>query len=95
MYGFSTRRLAASMTRLTRVGADAGAITRPSTSVASSGGGGGGSKVAPPLLGAGSAVAGRRQHGTSRQATATRGAAEQSVWANGRRHSLSNACGVS
>src|SRR5918992_2026059 len=50
MYGFSTSRLAASMTRFTRRGAEAGAITRPSTSVASSGGGGGGSKVAPPLL---------------------------------------------
>src|SRR5918997_3559635 len=51
MYGFSTSRLAASITRLTRVGADAGAITRPSTSVASSGGGGGGSNVAPPVVG--------------------------------------------
>src|SRR5918992_1495662 len=50
MYGFSTRRLAASTTRFTRRGADAGAITRPSTSVASSGGGGGGVNVAPPLL---------------------------------------------
>src|ERR671918_654763 len=50
MYGFSTSRLAASITRFTRPGAEAGAITRPSTSVASSGGGGGGSKVAPPLL---------------------------------------------
>src|SRR5918999_2289318 len=50
MYGFSTRRFAAWMTRFTRRGADAGGITRPSTSVASSGGGGGGSNAAPPLL---------------------------------------------
>src|SRR5918997_2598833 len=50
MYGFSTRRFAASMTRFTRRGADAGGITRPSTSVPSSGGGGGGSNAAPPLL---------------------------------------------
>ena len=70
MYGFSTRRLAASITRLTRAGADAGAITRPSTSVAFSGGGGGGSKVAPPLVGV-SAAAVPASAGSSRHATAS------------------------
>src|SRR5918994_1623581 len=44
-------RLAAAITRFTRVGADAGAITRPFTSWAVSGGGGWGTKVAPPVLG--------------------------------------------
>src|SRR5215213_9774807 len=70
MYGFSTRRLAASITRLTRGGADAGAITRPLTSVASSGGGGGGSKVAPPLVGVVSAMAVPAVAGNSRHAAA-------------------------
>jgi hypothetical protein len=36
------------MARTTRRGAEAGAISRPSTSLAFSGGGGGGSNVAPP-----------------------------------------------
>src|SRR5215208_145889 len=70
MYGFSTKRLAALITRLTRSGAEAGAITRPSTSVASSGGGGGGSKVAPPLVGSVSAVAVPAVAGSSRHAAA-------------------------
>ena len=70
MYGFSTRRLAASITRLTRSGAEAGAITRPLTSVASSGGGGGGSKVAPPLTGV-SAAAVPANAGTSMHAIAS------------------------
>src|SRR5215212_4993076 len=70
MYGFSTRRLAASITRLTRSGAEAGAITLPSTSVASSGGGGGGSKVAPPLVGGVSAVAVPAAASSSRHAAA-------------------------
>src|SRR5919112_878277 len=70
MYGFSTRRLAASITRLTRGGAEAGAITRPLTSVASSGGGGGGSKVAPPLVGFVSATAVPALAGSSRHAAA-------------------------
>src|SRR5215204_5743333 len=70
MYGFSTSRLAASITRLTRRGADAGAITRPLTSVASSGGGGGGSKVAPPVIGV-AAVAVPANAGISRHAIAS------------------------
>src|SRR5215211_9355182 len=57
MYGFSTRRFAAAITRLTRVGAEAGAITRPPTSLAFLGGGGGGSKTAPPEAGGMSAPA--------------------------------------
>jgi hypothetical protein len=40
--------LAASITRATLTGAEAGAISRPSTSVAFSGGGGGGTNTAPP-----------------------------------------------
>src|SRR5215218_5131095 len=71
MYGFSTKRLAAAITRLTRVGADAGASTRPLTSVASSGGGGGGSKVAPPLVGRSAAMAVPPTAGTSRHAIAS------------------------
>src|SRR4051794_8966090 len=70
-------RLAAAITRLTRVGAEAGAITRPSTSVASSGGGGGGSKVAPPLVGfgaVGSANAVPAAAGVSRHAVAAKAA---------------------
>src|SRR5215213_7584405 len=66
-------RFAAAITRLTRTGADAGAITRPSTRVASSGGGGGGSKVAPPLVGlgaVGSANAVPAAAGVSRHAAA-------------------------
>src|SRR3954452_3235794 len=77
MYGFSTIRLAAAITRLTRVGADAGAITRPSTSAAFSGGGGGGSNVAPPPLGEGeegSANAVPAPTGTSRHAAAANAA---------------------
>src|SRR5215217_4021631 len=70
MYGFSTKRLAASITRLTRMGADAGAITRPLTSLAFSGGGGGGTKVAPPLVGV-SAVAGPASAASSRHAAAS------------------------
>ena len=70
MYGFSTSRLAAAMTRLTRSGADAGAITRPLTSIASSGGGGGGSNVAPPVVGV-SAVAVPAKTGTSKHAIAS------------------------
>src|ERR687895_2756490 len=70
MYGFSTSRLAASMTRFTRRGAEAGAITRPSTSVASSGGGGGGTKVAPPLCDLLPAAAGPASPATSRHAAA-------------------------
>src|ERR671914_2929934 len=77
MYGFSTRRLAASTTRFTRRGADAGAITRPSTSVASSGGGGGGSNVAPPLLFDRPADAGAARLMRSSSAAAT--AAQSSV----------------
>src|SRR4051794_38741932 len=76
MYGFSTRRLAAAITRLIRSGADAGAITRPSTRVAFSGGGGGGSKVAPPPVGAGvvgsanavPAATGARRHAVAAKA---------------------------
>src|ERR671918_235516 len=71
MYGFSTRRFAASMTRFTFRGAEIGAITRPSTSVASSGGGGGGSNVAPPLLFDRPADAGAARLMTSSSATAT------------------------
>src|SRR5215203_1142271 len=41
-------RLAAVITCLTRRGADAGASSRPFTSVALAGGGGGGTKAAPP-----------------------------------------------
>src|SRR3954452_2316632 len=57
------------MTAFTRAGAEAGAITRPSTSVAFSGGGGGGWKVAPPppLGGEGSANAVAVATGASRQ----------------------------
>jgi hypothetical protein len=58
------------MTRLTRRGAEAGAITRPSTSVASSGGGGGGSNVAPPLLEGSAAEAVPARPVTSRHAAA-------------------------
>src|SRR5262245_40603377 len=50
MYGFLTRRLAEAITRLTRVGADAGARACPLTTIASSGGGAAGTKVAPPVL---------------------------------------------
>ena len=71
MYGFSTIRLAASITRLTRVGAEAGAITRPSTSIAFSGGGGGGVKVAPPL-GVWAPATGAATAAPTRQAKATR-----------------------
>src|ERR671918_1421166 len=71
MYGFSTSRFAASMTRFTFRGAEAGASTRPSTSVASSGGGGGGSKVAPPLLFDRPADAGAARPMMSRSAAAT------------------------
>ena len=46
-------RLAASITRLTLVGAEAGARARPSTIFALFGGGGGGMKTAPPELSAG------------------------------------------
>src|SRR5215213_7290591 len=77
MYGFSTIRLAAAITRLMRAGADAGASTRPSTSVAFSGGGGGGSKVAPPLVGfgeVGSANAVPTAAGVSRHAAAANAA---------------------
>src|ERR671915_643890 len=77
MYGFSTRRFAASMTRFTFRGAEAGASTRPSTSVASSGGGGGGSNVAPPLLFERPADAGAARPMTSSSAAAT--AAQTSV----------------
>src|ERR671917_163659 len=77
MYGFSTRRLAASMTRFTRRGAEAGAITRPSSSVASSGGGGGGWDVAPPLLFERPADAGAARLMASSSAAAT--AAQSSV----------------
>src|SRR5918996_2696964 len=77
MYGFSTRRFAASITRFTRRGAEAGAITRPSTSAASSGGGGGGSNVAPPLLFDRPADAGAARLMTSSSAAAT--AAQSSV----------------
>src|SRR3954453_13542988 len=58
------------MTAFTRAGAEAGAITRPSTSVAFSGGGGGGWNVAPPpplLGGEGSANAVAVATGASRQ----------------------------
>src|SRR4051812_28293650 len=48
MYGFSTIWFAAAITRLMRVGAEAGASRRPFTSFALTGGGGGGWKVAPP-----------------------------------------------
>src|SRR5918997_2101641 len=41
-------RFAAAIARTTRLGAEAGAISRPFTSVAFSGGGGGGTNVAPP-----------------------------------------------
>src|SRR5918998_5740562 len=77
MYGFSTGRFAASIPRLTRRGAEAGASTRPSTSVASSGGGGGGSNVAPPLLFDRPADAGAARPMTSSSAAAT--AAQTSV----------------
>src|SRR4051794_18100289 len=50
MYGFSTIWFAAAITRLMRVGAEAGASRRPFTSLALAGGGGGGSNVAPPPL---------------------------------------------
>src|SRR3954470_8185931 len=50
MYGFSTIWLAAAITRLIRVGAEAGASRRPFTSFAFTGGGGGGWNVAPPPL---------------------------------------------
>src|SRR3954453_3132906 len=70
MYGFSTSRLAASMTRLTRLRAGAGGISRPSNSGALSGGGGGGSNVAPPLVGSVSALAVPVRTGASRQANA-------------------------
>ena len=46
-------RLAASITRLTRMGAEAGAMARPSTIMALFGGGGGGTNTAPPELSAG------------------------------------------
>src|ERR671919_2986154 len=65
------------MTRLTLRGAETGAITRPSTSVASSGGGGGGSNVAPPLLFDRPADAGAARLMTSSSAAAT--AAQSSV----------------
>src|ERR671917_1585101 len=71
MYGFSTSRFAASMTRFTRRGAVAGAITRPPTSVASSGGGGGGWNVAPPLLFERPAEAGPARAMTRSAASAT------------------------
>src|ERR687891_2376489 len=50
-------RLAASMARATRTGAETGAISRPLTSFAFSGGGGGGVNTAPPPLGMTSAWA--------------------------------------
>ncbi len=50
MYGFSTIWFAAAITRLMRVGAEAGASSRPFTSFALAGGGGGGWKAAPPPL---------------------------------------------
>ena len=43
-------RFAASITRFTRSGADAGAIALPSTIIALSGGGRGGTNAVPPLL---------------------------------------------
>src|SRR5215203_3819427 len=77
MYGLFTSRLAAAITRFTRVGAEAGAITFPSTSVASSGGGGGGSKLAPPVSG-GEAAAGPASTSTSRHAAAS--ATQRNEW---------------
>src|SRR5215210_100577 len=60
-------RLAAVITRLTRRGAEAGAMSRPSTSAPFAGGGGGGTNEAPPPLEAFWAIApGAR---TSRHAT--------------------------
>src|SRR5918998_6750589 len=59
------------MTRFTRRGAVAGAITRPPTSAASSGGGGGGWNVAPPLLFERPAEAGPARAMTRSAASAT------------------------
>src|SRR5215208_2770925 len=65
------------MTRLTRRGADAGAMRRPSTSLPFAGGGGGGTNAAPPpLVAAVCAVA----PGARTRRLATDNAATSSLW---------------
>ena len=84
-------RFAAAITCLTRRGAEAGAMRRPFTSAPFAGGGGGGTKVAPPEVGR----ALRQRAGREDEQARDGKRGDEQLFAEGGRHSLSNAYGVS